>query len=104
MKRGWLELVLAFAAGAGVMALVALAAGLWRHTTSPVILNTERVERAIESSIAVQRHFASSVSCPVNIVQQGGVVFTCQAAVRGRTYPVVVTETDSNEHVTFVVT
>ena len=104
MKRVWLGLLLAFIAGAGVMALIALAAGLWNGTTSPVILNTERVERAIESSIAQQRHLASSVSCPVNIVQKSGVVFRCQAIVRGRVFSVVVTETDSSGHVTYVVT
>jgi hypothetical protein len=104
MKRIWLGFVLAFIAGAGVMALVALAAGLWDRKSSPVILNTERVERAIESSIAQQRHLASSVSCPVNIVQKAGVVFSCQATVRGRVFPVVVTQTDSSGHVTYVVT
>jgi hypothetical protein len=104
MKRVWLGVLLAFVAGAGVMALIALAAGLWNGTSSPVILNTERVERAIESSIFQQRHLASSVSCPVNIIQKSGAVFSCQATVRGRVFSVVVTETDSNGHVTYVVT
>ena len=104
MKRMWLGLSLAFIAGAGVIALVAVAAGLWNGKTSPVILNTERVERAIESSIVQQRHLSSSVSCPVNIVQKAGVVFSCQATVRGRVFSVVVTETDSSGHVTYVVT
>jgi hypothetical protein len=44
------------------------------------------------------------VSCPVNIVQKAGVVFDCQATVRGRQFQVVVTETDGNGHVTYVVT
>ena len=44
MKRIWLGFLLAFIAGAGVMALVAVAAGLWDRKSSPVILNTERVE------------------------------------------------------------
>ena len=86
------------------MALVAVAAGLWDRKSSPVILNTERVERAIENSISAQRHLVSTVSCPVNIVQKTGAVFTCQATVRGRVFPVVVTETDSVGHVTYVVT
>lgn len=103
MKRRWLEILLAFLAGAGVMALVAVAAGLWNGTSSPVILNTERVERAIEGSILSQRHLASMVSCPVNIVQKAGVVFTCQATVTGRAFPVQVTETDGRGHVTYVV-
>lgn len=104
MRRRWLQLLAAFVAGAGVMALVAVAAGLWNATTSPVILNTESVERAIENSISAQRHLVSSVSCPVNIVQKAGAVFTCQATVRGRVFRVIVTETDSHGHVTYVVT
>jgi Domain of unknown function (DUF4333) len=103
MKSRWLQLLAAFVAGAGVMALVAVAAG-WNGTSSPVILNTERVERAIENSISAERHLISSVSCPVNIVQHARAVFACQATVRGRVFPVVVTETDSRGHVTYVVT
>lgn len=99
-----LGIVLAFVAGAGVMALVAVAAGLWNHNTSPVILDTDRVARAIEASIRSQRHLASTVSCPVNIVQKAGVVFDCVATVRGRQFSVVVTETDGHGHVVYVVT
>jgi hypothetical protein len=95
---------LAFLAGAAAMALIAVIAGLWNGKSNRVILNTERVERSIETSILSQRHLASTVSCPVNIVQKAGVVFNCQATVRGREFPVVVTETDSNGHVTYVVT
>jgi hypothetical protein len=95
---------LAFLAGAAAMALVAVIAGLWNGKSNPVILNTERVERSIEGSILAQRHLGSTVSCPVNIVQKAGVVFDCQATVRGRQFRVVVTETDSNGHVTYVVT
>jgi len=76
----------------------------WNGSSSPVILNTVRVERAIEASILAQRHLASSVSCPVNIVQKAGVVFDCVASVRGRQFTVVVTETDGNGHVVYVVT
>ena len=96
--------VLAFVAGAAAMALIALIAGLWHSSSTRVILNTERVERSIEASILAQRHLASMVSCPVNIVQKAGVVFNCQATVRGRQFTVVVTETDGNGHVTYVVT
>jgi 2-keto-4-pentenoate hydratase len=104
MRRRDLGFVLAFLAGAGVLAAVAAVAGWWNGTSSPVILNTVRVERSIEASILSQRHLASTVSCPVNIVQKAGVVFDCVATVRGRQFPVVVTETDSNGHVVYVVT
>ena len=97
-------LILAFLGGAGLLAVVALAAGWWNSSSSPVILNTVRVERSIEASILAQRHLASSVGCPVNIVQKAGVVFDCVASVRGRQFTVVVTETDGNGHVVYVVT
>jgi hypothetical protein len=103
-NRRAVELVVAFLGGAGLMAVIAVIAGLWNGTSNPVILNTNRVERAIETSILQQRHLASSVSCPVNIVQKRGVVFNCQASVRGRQFSVVVTEVDGDGHVTFVVT
>jgi hypothetical protein len=102
--RRWIEVALAFLAGAGVMAAVALVAGLWNGTSAPVILNTDRVALAIEDSIKTQRHLDSRVVCPVNIVQQKGVVFNCQATVGTRNFPVVVTEVDGQGHVTFVVT
>jgi uncharacterized protein DUF4333 len=102
--RRVIPLALAALAGAGAMALIAVIAGLWTGRSKPVILNTERVERSIEGSILAQRHLASMVSCPVNIVQKAGGVFDCQATVRGRRFRVVVTETDSNGHVTYVVT
>lgn len=104
MVRRAVPLVLAFLVGAAAMALVAVVAGLWNSDSSPVILNTERIERSIEASILAQRHLVSAVSCPVNIVQRSGVVFDCQATVRGRQFSVVVTETDGNGHVTYVVT
>ena len=91
-------------AGAGALAVVAALAGWWNGTSSPVILNTVKVERSIEASILSQRHLASTVSCPVNIVQKAGVVFDCVATVAKRQFPVVVTESDSNGHVVYVVT
>jgi len=97
-------LIVGFLGGAALLAIVALVAGWWNGSSSPVILNTVRVERAIEASILAQRHLASSVSCPVNIVQKAGVVFDCVASVRGRQFTVVVTETDGNGHVVYVVT
>lgn len=103
-KRQVVELAAAFLAGAALLAVIALIAGWWNGTSNPVILNTNRVERAIETSIREQRHLASRVSCPVNIVQERGVVFNCFASVRGRQFSVVVTEVDGDGHVTFVVT
>ena len=86
------------------MALVAVIAGLWNGSSTPVILNTNAVAQAIQNSIAAQRHLVSRVTCPVNIVQRKGVVFNCEASVHARNFPVVVTEVDGRGHVTFVVT
>lgn len=97
-------LVGAFIVGAGALALVAELAGWWNGTSNPVILNTVRVEQAIEASIKSQRHLSSKVTCPVNIVQKKGVVFRCVATVHGKRFEVVVTETDGNGHVVYVVT
>jgi hypothetical protein len=102
--RRAVPLILAFLAGAGLLAIVAVVAGWWSSSSSPVILNTVRVERSIEASILAQRHLASTVSCPVNIVQKAGVVFDCVATVRGRQFTVVVTQTDGHGHVVYVVT
>lgn len=96
--------VACFLAGAAALAVVALIAGLWNGKSTPVILNTDRVAQAIEGSIRTQRHLASRVTCPVNIVQQKGVTFYCQAAVRAKNFRVIVTEVDGDGHVTFVVT
>jgi len=103
-RGGWIALALAFAAGAGAMALIALIAGLWDTGSPPVILNTERVERAIETSIRTQRHLRSAASCPDNVAQRAGRTFRCEVTVGKRTYPVVVTQLDGSGHVKFVVT
>lgn len=104
MKGRALGLVLAFMVGAAALAGVASVAGWWSRTSTPVILNTVAVERSIEASIRSQRHLASTVACPVNILQEAGVVFECVASIGRRHFPVVVTETDSKGHVAFVVT
>ena len=104
MRRRVLELLLAFIGGAALLAIVAVVAGWWNGTSSPVILNTDKVERSIEASILSQRRLVSTVSCPVNIIQKAGVVFDCVATVGGHQFPVVVTETDGAGHVVYVVT
>lgn len=102
-RRG-VTLVLAFIGGAAALAIVAVAAGWWNGTATPVILNTDKVERSIQASILSQRHLSSTVSCPVNIIQKSGVVFDCVATVGRRRFTVVVTETDGRGHVVYVVT
>lgn len=93
----------AFAAGAVVVVLVAIIAGLWNRTSTPATLDTEAIARSIELTLLTQRHLASTVSCPIDIDRQAGLVFDCTATVKQNRYPVIVTETDGNGHVTYVV-
>jgi hypothetical protein len=67
-----------------------------------VILNISGVEHAIKRSIHVQRHLDAKVSCPAEVLQKAGIVFTCTATVGGRGYPFTVTEIDGNGHVRYV--
>jgi hypothetical protein len=60
----------------------------------PTILNTEKVERAIEASSLAQRHKRVHVSCPAGVHQKKGLVFNCTTLSTGRKTRFVVTELD----------
>src|SRR2546423_8309749 len=66
------------------------------------VLDTESVERSIETSIKEQRKLDSAVTCPVNIEQKKGNDFSCYAVVKGKRFEFRVTQTDDNGHVTYV--
>ena len=57
----------------------------------PKILDTERVERAIQDSVLQKRHLKATVSCPAGIEQKKGVTFRCTATYKGGQNPFVVT-------------
>jgi hypothetical protein len=59
------------------------------------ILNTEKVERAIDQSILAQRGKHADVSCPSGVHQKAGLVFACTAVVRGQATRFVVTQRDA---------
>jgi hypothetical protein len=84
---------------------VGLAAGslvLGACGSSPTtILNTEKVESAIEQSILNQRGQVADVSCPSGVHQQNGLVFTCWATVGSNDTPFVVAQTDAAGHVRY---
>jgi hypothetical protein len=61
---------------------------------SPTILNTEKIERAIEHSSWAQRGRRAHVSCPSGVHQQKGLVFFCTATVGSTSTGFVVTELD----------
>lgn len=65
----------------------------------PTILNTEKVERAIEQSSMEQRGEHARVSCPSGVHQQNRLEFFCTAVVKGDSTRFVVTELDGAGHV-----
>jgi hypothetical protein len=88
--------VIAVALTAGSLVL-----GACGSSEAPTILNTEKVESAIEQSIASQRDQVADVSCPSGVHQVDALVFTCWAAVGSYDTPFVVTQTDAYGHVRY---
>jgi hypothetical protein len=87
---------LRFVAGALVAASLSISAcGIGNTTTkSPTILNTEKVERAIEQSSWEQRKKRARVSCPSGVHQKKGLEFSCTAVVKRASSQFVVTQVD----------
>ena len=63
------------------------------------ILDTEKVERAIERSSLAQRGQYAQVSCPAGVHQERGLVFSCIAVAKNVSTRFVVTELDASGHV-----
>jgi hypothetical protein len=85
------------AAGIVALAVASLAVagcGGSGDDNAPTILNTEKVERAIEHSIALQRGKTAHVSCPSGVHQKKGLVFDCTAVVKRQSTQFVVTQQD----------
>ena len=80
-----------------------LAAGLaitaCGSSPAPTILNTEKIERAIEQSSLAQRGARPRVSCPSGVHQQTGLMFSCAAVVGNETTRFVVSQLDGSGHV-----
>ena len=89
--------------GRSLVAAALLAAGLaisaCGSSPEPTILNTERVERAIEQSSLAQRGARPRVSCPSGVHQQTGLMFSCKAVVGNETTRFVVSQLDGAGHV-----
>jgi hypothetical protein len=66
---------------------------------STTILNTEKIERAIERSSLAQRGKVAQVSCPSGVHQEKDLVFSCTAAVGPSNTRFVVTQLDGSGHV-----
>jgi hypothetical protein len=65
----------------------------------PTILNTEKVEQAIQQSSLAQRKIHADVSCPSGVQQKKGLAFSCAAVVGGGTTRFLVTQVDGSGHV-----
>ena len=63
-------------------------------SAAPTILDTEKVERAIERASLAQRGTHAQVSCPSGVHQKKGLVFSCTAVVESGSTRFVVTELD----------
>ena len=68
----------------------------------PKILDTERVERAIERSILQERKIRAAVSCPSGTEMKKGKKFRCIATYPGGRTPFVVAQTDDRGAVRYV--
>jgi hypothetical protein len=71
-------------------------------SASPVLLNTAKIERAIEQSSLAQRGKTVRVSCPTKVQQKKGLVFYCTAAYQASRTPFMVTELNAVGDVHYV--
>ncbi len=90
-RHGWL--------GRSMFAIAVLGASLGigacgssGSAASPTILNTEKVELAIQHSALAQRGERAQVTCPSGVHQTKGLVFACTAVVGRTSTQFVVTE------------
>ncbi len=95
--HGWLGRSI-FAAGA---LGASLAVGACGSSASPTILNTEKVEQAIQHSALAQRGEHAQVSCPSGVHQTKGLVFACTAVVGHSSTQFVVTELNGSGDVRY---
>jgi hypothetical protein len=83
----------------GLVVALALAVSACGSSGSTTILNTEKIERAIEHSSLAQRGKHAHVSCPSGVHQKKGLVFSCTAVVERSSTRFLVTELDGSGHV-----
>jgi hypothetical protein len=71
-------------------------------SASSPVLNSIKLEHAIEQSIQSSRGVTSSVVCPTGVPRQTGIVFECLARLTHGVTPFDVTETDGQGNVSYV--
>ena len=65
-------------------------------------LDATRIEKAIEVSVAQQRHILSIAVCPTGVTRQAGRQFTCTATLAsGHQFSFLVTEKDNKGNVRY---
>ncbi len=84
---------------AGGLLAASLGVSACGSSKSPTILNTEKVERAIERSSLDQRGKHAQVTCPSGVHQKKGLKFACTAVVKRRSTRFVVTQLDGSGQV-----
>ena len=84
-----------------VVACLAVAGAGCGSSASVTILNTEKVERAIENSSLSQRGIHADVSCPSGVHQKKDLVFACTAVVKHTSTRFVVTQLNGSGQVHF---
>ena len=82
-----------------VLAAASLAVTACGSSGSPPVLNTEKIERAIEHSSLAQRGVHARVSCPSGVHQEKGMAFSCTAVAGHASTRFVVTQLDDLGHV-----
>jgi hypothetical protein len=86
--------------------IVAVTAGLalagCGGSDKPRILDTERVERAIEQSILQKRHIVATVTCPSGTELKKGKRFRCLARYKSGQTVFLVTQDDDRGAVHYV--
>ncbi len=93
-RRAGRRLGCSLAAAALIAAGLTVAACGKDDAKAMTILNTEKVERAIEHSVAAQRGKKATVSCPSGVHQKKGLTFSCTATVKKVNTQFVVTQQD----------
>jgi hypothetical protein len=85
-----------------VFVAMSLVLGGCGSSRSVTMLDTEKIEGAIEQSSLAQRGARVQVNCPRDVRQQKGLVFSCVALLGHSSTRFVVTEMDSSGHVRYV--
>jgi hypothetical protein len=86
---------------AGLFAAASLTVVACGSAASLTILDTEKVERAIERSSLAQRGTRVQASCPSGVHQKKGLVFSCTAVAKRGSTRFLVTTLDASGRVRY---